>query len=654
MASPTVEAFEAQQQLERILASAVFRKAQRSQRFLRYLVEFSLTQPAASIKEYAVALDVFDRAADYNPTIDATVRVEASRLRQRLREYYEQEGQDDIVLISVPKGSYQAVIYRRPAVQARSGHSDVLETSVPPSAVTQTSDVQTAVEKVAEASAGSTLAAAAKLFTRRPVWILLVVAGLLLTAGTATVFLRPTQSASPGPLAIRSLAVLPLKDLSAQPNPDYFDDGIIRGVIADLSSGPNLQVVSGSSIARLDDTPASLTKAARTLGVDAIVYGSVLRSNDQVTIHLQLFDARSNHELWAAKFSDGVTNLASLDSLLATEIASHAMPNAAFAPAKIAAEKPIDPSAYDGYLQGRYLLSKRDLEGSVKMFRRAVVLDPGYARSWAGLSAGLCELAMYSDPKEGFVGEAKAAARHAIDLDPGNGEAWSVLGEIAFNLERDWKGADYDLRRATALSPNDSTTESRYAIFLSMVGRPDEAVRHMQRALALDPLSFFNVRLMGSVLYWSRRYDESLEYLQKAREIEPELAVVITGWEVDDYQMKGMLEQAVATDLHSLDVKDPKKWHDVLEEAYRRGGREAYWKSRIKSTRNNTPGPCALTDPARIEIFAGEKDHALEDLNRALEAGCFWLSALKAEPIFDVLKDDPRYKQMLRKVKLSD
>jgi tetratricopeptide (TPR) repeat protein len=159
---------------------------------------------------------------------------------------------------------------------------------------------------------------------------------------------------------------------------------------------------------------------------------------------------------------------------------------------------------------------------------------------------------------------------------------------------------------------------------------------------------------MGSVLYWSRRYDESLEYLQKAREIEPELAVVITGWEVDDYQMKGMLEQAVATDLHSLDVKDPKKWHDVLEEAYRRGGREAYWKSRIKSTRNNTPGPCALTDPARIEIFAGEKDHALEDLNRALEAGCFWLSALKAEPIFDVLKDDPRYKQMLRKVKLSD
>src|SRR6202034_1332703 len=114
----------------------------------------------------------------------------------------------------------------------------------------------------------------------------------------------------------------------------------------------------------------------------------------------------------------------------------------------------------------------------------------------------------------------------------------------------------------------DSTTESRYANFLSIVGRRDEAVSHMRRALALDPLSFFNVRLMGSVLYWSRRYDESLEYIRKAEEMEPELVNVTVDWEVDDYEMKGMPEQAVMADLRNFSLSDGKRWHDRLNAAY--------------------------------------------------------------------------------------
>jgi tetratricopeptide (TPR) repeat protein len=369
-----------------------------------------------------------------------------------------------------------------------------------------------------------------------------------------------------------------------------------------------------------------------------------------------LFDARLNHQLWSARFEDAPANITALQKHIASEIASHAqVPLTPPQQAKLSSAKPLDPSVYDGYLQGRYLLGKRDSEGAVKMFRRAVVLDPNYARSWAGLAAGLAELAMWTDPVQGLIPEAKAAARHAIELDPENGEAWSVLGQIAFNQEWDWKAAEYDLHRAIALSPNDSTTESRYAIFLSIVGRRDEAVSHMRRALELDPLSFFNVRLMGSVLYWARRYDESLEYIRKAEEMEPELVNVTVDWEVDDYQMEGKPQQAVMADLRNFSLPDGKRWHDRLDAAYRSGGQKAYWETRIKSLRTlPDSSPCSAAGIARIYVLAGENDKALENLNRALNEGCFWFSMMKTEPILDPLRGDPRFKDMLKKVNLGD
>jgi TolB-like protein/DNA-binding winged helix-turn-helix (wHTH) protein/Tfp pilus assembly protein PilF len=488
-------------------------------------------------------------------------------------------------------------------------------------------------------------------FSRRWIWMGATTLVLIVIAGVArSVFLHR----SPVP-RIRSLTVLPLQNLSSDPNTEYFADGMTEGLSSELSAIPALQVVSDSSVTQVKDSPQSLTEIARKLGVDAIVEGSVLRSKDQVSIDVRLFDARSKHQLWAARFEDAPANVTALQKHIATEIGSHAgVLLTQSQQAELTSAKPLDPSAYDGYLQGRYLLSKRDSEGAVKLFRRAVVIDPGYARSWAGLAAGLAELTMWTDPVQGLTPEAKAAARHAIELDPENGEAWSALGQIAFNQERDWRTAEYDLQRAIALSPSDSTTESRYANFLSIVGRRDEAVSHMRRALQLDPLSFYNVRHMGSILYWSRRYDESLEYIRKAEEMEPELVNVTVDWEVDDYEMKGEPEQAVMADLRNFSLPDGKRWHDRLDAAYRSGGQKAYWETKIKSLGALPDSPCSAAGVARIYVLAGENDKALENLNQALNEGCFWLSIMKTEPIFDPLRGDPRFKDMLKKVNLSE
>jgi TolB-like protein/DNA-binding winged helix-turn-helix (wHTH) protein/cytochrome c-type biogenesis protein CcmH/NrfG len=484
--------------------------------------------------------------------------------------------------------------------------------------------------------------------SRRWVWVATTALALI---AVAAVWAVRHRSLTP---RIRSVTVLPLHDLSSVQNTQYFADGMTEELISELSAIPELQVISDSSTAPVKDSPESLTETARKLGVDAVIQGSVLRSKDKISLDIRLFDARSDRQLWAGRFEDTPGNASALQKHIAAEIASQAQVLLTHSrQARLNDTKPLDPSAYDGYLQGRYLLSKRDFEGAVKMFRRAVVLDPGFARSWAGLAAGLAELGNIMGPGQDPISEAKAAARHAIELDPENGEAWSALGEIAFKEDWDWKAAEFDLQRAIKLSPSDSSIRFRYAIFLSIVGRLDEAVSQMRRALELDPLSFVNVRHMGSVLYLSRRYDESLEYIRKAEEMEPDLLDFTIPWEVDIYTMKGMGEQAAMADLRNFALPEIKKWQDRLEAAYRSGGQKTYWETRIKFDKSSPDSPCLGWQVAKDAVRIGENDQALGELNRSLTLHCALLPAVRTEPLFDPLRGDPRYKDMLKKVNLG-
>jgi TolB-like protein/DNA-binding winged helix-turn-helix (wHTH) protein len=489
--------------------------------------------------------------------------------------------------------------------------------------------------------------------TRTPArrWIWMSMTAVALLAVVAVWGVRH-RSVTP---RIRSVTVLPLHDLSSVPNTEYFADGMTEELISDLSAIPELKVVSDSSTAPVKDSPESLTETAHKLGVDAVVQGSVLRSSDKISVDIRLFDARSDRQLWAARFEDAPRNASALQKHIAAEIAARGQVLLTTTQqARLNDTKPLDPSAYDGYLQGRYLLSKRDADGAVKMFRRAVVLDPGYARSWAGLAAGLADQGSWAGPDQESISEAKAAARHAIELDPENGEAWSALGLIAFSQDWDWKTAEYDLQRAIELSPSDPTIQTRYAIFLSVVGRRDEAVSHMRRALELDPMSFFTVRFMGSVLHWSRRYDESLEYIRKAEEMEPDLLDFTIEWEADNYTMKGMAEQAAMADLRNFAYPNLKGWQARLEAAYRSGGQKAYWEERIKFDKSNPDSPCLRYEIAKHYVRIGEYDQALEELNQSLSMHCNLLSMLRTEPILDPLRGDPRYKDMLRQVNLPE
>jgi DNA-binding winged helix-turn-helix (wHTH) protein/Flp pilus assembly protein TadD len=323
-------------------------------------------------------------------------------------------------------------------------------------------------------------------------------------------------------------------------------------------------------------------------------------------------------------------------------------------------QETLPSAAYDGYLQGRYLLNKRDSQDALPLFRRAIVLDPGYAQAWAGLAAGLADSAMgSSDPLNGPAREAKAAAWHAIELDPQNGEAWSVLGLVAMNWEWDWRTAEQDFQRAIALSPGDSTTEWRYATYLSLVGRHEEAVTHMKRALGLDPMAFMNVRHMGSVLYWARRYDEAIVYLHRAQEMEPDRLEFIAAWESNADDMKGLHDQSVVVDLQLTrpdpsDAPKTRRWHAALESAYRTGGWMAYWEAKMRMMQSLPYDECESWEMAVDNARIGRNDEAFRWLDRGVNERCFATTTVAADPLFDGLRGDARYPDLLRRLHLDE
>ena len=493
----------------------------------------------------------------------------------------------------------------------------------------------------------------------RRLWIVLsasavCVAVLVLTIGPHRLASRLPYRAQP---AITSIAVLPLNNLSGDPKQEYFADGVTDELITMLAKDSTLRITSRTSVMQYKGVHKPLPEIARALKVDAILEGSVSQSTDQVHMTLQLIRADADVHLWADSYDRNKKDAAQLPDEAARQVAGYLHKASSFGASNrlaAAAARPLDPAAYDGYLQGRYLLNRRDAVGAVPLFRRAVVLDPGYAHGWAGLASGLADSAMASsDPLNGPIPEAKAAAKHAIELDPENGEAWSVLGQIEFNSEWNWKAAEYDLRRAVALSPGDSITELRYATYLSIVGRYDEAVSHMRHALEMDPLSFFNVRHMGTILFWARRYDESLQYLHRAQEMEPNLMGLTAYWESHDYAMKGMYDEAVLAQLKSAPNSAPMHWHDRLEKEYRKSGPTAFWKESIVMWRSFPHTPCSEFDIAQIYAKMGDKDETLNALDQALKEHCFAMATLKANPLFDPFRSDSRFKGLQGQLNLG-
>ncbi|HEY4011468.1 MAG TPA: winged helix-turn-helix domain-containing protein, partial [Acidobacteriaceae bacterium] len=236
------------------------------------------------------------------------------------------------------------------------------------------------------------------------------------------------------PVTIRSLAVLPLANLSGDPGQDYFADGMTDELITDLAHIPNLRVVSRTSVMLDKNAKKPLPDIARDLGVDAIVEGSTVRSGDRIRITAQLIDARTDRHLWAQNFEGSANDVLALQDSVAQQIASQARLVLLPSPPRPS----INPDAHDAYLRGRYFFNKQDLPHSVEYFEKAIALDGNYASAYAGYATALDASAVFGLVPEDSMSKAQAAALRAIELDPNNGEAYTELGSIQTIYQWDW------------------------------------------------------------------------------------------------------------------------------------------------------------------------------------------------------------------------
>ena len=457
----------------------------------------------------------------------------------------------------------------------------------------------------------------------------------------------------PRPAQIRSLAVLPLENRSHDPEQDYFADGMTDELITELAKLNAVRVISRTSVMRFKNTDKSLPEIASSLSVDAVVEGSVQRVGDRVKINARLVQARTDQELWAHSYERDLSDVLGLQHEVAEAIAGSIA--VTLTPAGSQKLRVVDPVAHEAYLKGLYYWNKRTPEGlkrALDYFQQAIQKDPNYAPAYAGLSytyAFAPELGLRSeDARE----RQKAAALRAVELDESLPEAHTALAGALQN-EWDWGGAELQYKRAIELHPNYATARHWYSIYLSVVGRHDQAILEAKRALELDPLSLIIQANYGGRYLRAGRNQEALQECQKALDMDPTFIVAhdCVGFA---YLQTGRAPEAVAEFQTAVRLSggDPESV-SALGYAFALSGKgkdAADIVRRLQSSSGDAYLPSYYI--AIVDSGLGKKEEAFTWLERAYRNRSSELPQAKTEPMFLTLREDPRFHELLKRIGL--
>jgi TolB-like protein len=461
-----------------------------------------------------------------------------------------------------------------------------------------------------------------------------------------------------GAQRIRSLAVLPLENLSNDTGQEYFADGMTEQLITDLAQISALKVISRTSVMQYKGALKPLPQIAQELGVDAVVEGSVQRSGDRVRITAQLIDARADQHLWARSYERDLRDVLALQDEVAQAIANELkITLASQGQPRPAGARPVDPKAYEAYLKGRYHSSKRtekEVKESIEHFHQAIEKNPNYAPAYSGMADAYALLGYRGElPSNEALSKGKPAALKAVELDDSLAEAHASLAFIAETLEWDWPTAEREYKRALELNPGYAAAHNWYAGYLMYLGRFEEGIAEAKRARELDPLSLAINNALGGRLLLAGQENEALEQIRKTLEMDPTFAPAHNqlGWA---YLKEGKNEQAVAEFRKALALSgsDPNESID-LGYAYAVMGKRDEAKKILATLKRKRER--SFVSPAGLAIVSGalnDKDEAFAWLNKAYELRDPQLTYLKVGPKFAPLRSDPRFQDLLRRMGL--
>jgi TolB-like protein/Tfp pilus assembly protein PilF len=600
--------------LREVLRSAAFAGSKRAQEFLQLVVEHALADRADFLKERMIGAEMFGRPIDYDTANDAVVRVKATEVRRRLAQYYRESLKEPAVRIELPVGSYAPKF------------------------------LWTATEKDLDSQAET-----GRQFSRISLrsWKLLA-AGTVLLAVTGYLGFRywrnPTANQE-----IRSIAILPLVNLSGDPGQEYFADGMTEELIAELGQVPTLRVISRTSSMTYKGTKKTLPEIAHELRVDGIVEGSIGREGNRVRVITQLVDSRSDQHVWAHSYDRDMTSVLELQNDVARaitdEIRIELTPQER---ARLNHTQRVNPEAVEMYLQGMQRLNSGNPKAAIEFLGQAINKDPGYAAAHAAIAGAY-----------GWMGEAgwmaydqafskqKAEALKAIELDDSRPEPHLELGVAAMNQNWDWAIQKKEFERALELNPNSAAVHWAYANHLNRVGRAKEAVSEAKLALQLDPVSSRSYMNTSFIFYFARQYDQAWTQIEQAVAMHPDAAETPFPLGIILVE-KGQFDEAIQEFQKQGDLP-----HALghMGNAYAREGREADARAVLPRLQKHID----QTGVGRYEmalVYAGlkENDKAFEWLEKAYQVRDKGLTYLLVDPCLDPLRSDPRFHSLLQRV----
>jgi len=492
-------------------------------------------------------------------------------------------------------------------------------------------------------------------------WVIITTTGCAIIIASAIGFgvhrFRDRFAIRPGAPQIQSLAVLPLENLSHDPEQEYFAEGMTDELITQLAQISALRVISKTSVMPYRGSHKPLSEIANELGVDAVVEGSVMRSGNRVRINAQLIQASTDKNLWAKGYERDLTDVLGLQNEVARDVTREIRVELTSRErVRLTHTAEVSPEAHDAYLRGRYYWDKAtadDYYQAERYFAQAIQIDPNYAAAYSGLADffwATDELApQVAMPK------AKENALKALAIDDSLSAAHTTLADVKFYGDWDWLGAEREYKRAIELNPNDAEAHRMYSVFLSAMDREKDALEEIRSAQALDPISAFTSTSAGWAFFFARKYDQAIEQCKKALDLEPN-AVDAHACLGDSYLARGDFGRAIpelkrAATLSGNDALRLTR----LGRAYALAGRPVEARKMLgelleEPKRKYVPPYF----PACIHVALDEKGEALSLLEQGYRQRDSYLTWLKVEPAFDPLRSDPRFRDLLKRINFPD
>ncbi len=462
------------------------------------------------------------------------------------------------------------------------------------------------------------------------------------------------------------LAVLPFENLTGDPGQEYFSDGLTEEMITELGrlDSEHLGVIGRTSVMLYKRNPKPLDQIGRELGVQYVIEGSVRRDSNNVRITAQLIQVKDQTHVWARQYDRELRSLLVVQSEIAQEIADEILLSLGDQRGVKSATRPVvtpaatSYEAYDLYLKGRYFWNKRSSDGfrqAITYFQQAIAKDPNYARAYAGLADTFAlSSTWYQVPQAEAMSKARAAALKALEIDETLAEAHASLALIAEAYDYDWPTAEKEFRRAIQLNPEYATAHQWYAEYLSWQGRFTEAFAESERARQLDPMSLIIASDHGGILYYSRNYDRAIAQCRAVLEMDPGFThggVFIFA----SYVQEGKFIEAL-DEIDRAHVPEDSPWTWAMRTyVYGRWGRTEEARRALARFEQLAPQMHSDRIPALLQAYvgAGKNDQVIALLQEAYAEHSNAVVVLKVDPQFDPLRSDPRFAELLRRLRLG-